>query len=115
MESAVGRWLEGHIFPTQRLLRTLIDLGSGAAPSARAELEGRELVFRCSDRGRGFLRVIPQVSGALLAFPRGGELFDPKGQLRGPAGLQRMVAVKDQSDLDPYLRRLIDEAARLDR
>lgn len=114
VESSLGRFLEGRSLEQQQLLRVLVDLGSGLGPDVEVSVDGRELVFRREGRGRGFLRVIPRATSVLLGFPRGSELFDPRRRLEGPAGLQRSCPVREPSDLDGYVRRLIDEAHRLE-
>lgn len=114
MEAELGRFFEAHGYETKMLLRTVLDLAEGQGAEVVTSVEGRELVFRRGEGGRGFLRVLPQAVGLVLGFPRGGELFDPKSFLKGPSGFQKSVRILDAADLDPYLRRMLGEAYGLD-
>ena len=114
MESTLGRYFDGFRFETQTLLKRVIDLVLGQGSSIALMVEGRELVFRASPGGRGFLRLLPQNGGIVFAFPRGPELFDPQAKLAGPVGLQKSMRIFDANDIDPYLRRIVREAYLLD-
>lgn len=114
MEPKLGRFFEGRHHETKMLLKVVLDLSLGLGPDVRAGVDGREMVFRCRDTGRGFMRVIPQETRLLLGFPRGQELFDPLSRAKGPVGLQKTVVVGHARDVDGYLRRMIREAYDLE-
>lgn len=114
METKLGRVLAQLNYETQMLLRAVLDIATGLSPDVRLELEGRELVFRATESGRGFLRVVAQDNRLRLSFPRGDQVFDPRGRAVGPPGLQKGLLVHDRSDLDEYLRRMIRHAHSLD-
>jgi hypothetical protein len=115
MEPVLGRYLEGHPLERQKLLKRLIDLAEGLDAAVRTAVEGREVVFRAGEGGgRGFLRLTPTASAVLAGFPRGSELFDPKRRLSGTPGFQLSLTLRDVDDVDGYVRRLIEEAQRID-
>ncbi len=116
MESEIGRYLEGRLHETQQLLRTIYDLGLGQGKDACAWIDGREMAFGRGEprRNRGFLRVIPGEVAVVLAFPRGHELFDPKKKTKGPRGSQTSMSITHATQLDLYVRRLIDAAYAMD-
>ncbi len=116
MESEVGRYLEGRLHDTQQLLRTIYDLGLGQGKDTCIWIDGREMIFGRGGegRGRGFLRIIPGEVAVILAFPRGHELFDPKKMTKGPMGSQTSMSITHASQLDMYVRRLIECAYALD-
>ena len=94
MESEIGRYLEDRLFDTQQLLRTLYDVGLGQGGDTTVWIDGREMVFGRGEanKGRGFLRLIPQEVAIILAFPQGDALMDPKKMAKGPRGGQRKCA-----------------------
>lgn len=114
MEAELGRYLAAHPLPTQRFLVRLVDLGRGLGRAVSCSVEGLELVFRAGGGGRGFLRVSPSRAGLRLAFPRGGELYDPGKRLDGVPGLEHALFLFDEGELDLYVRRLIEGAHALD-
>lgn len=114
MEASLGRYLSGHSLEMQRLLIRLIDLAEGMGRGVVCTIEGLELVFRASEGGRGFLRISPARTGARLAFPRGGDLYDPGRRLSGTPGFEHALELFDGNDLDLYVRRLIEAAHALE-
>lgn len=116
MEPEVGRYLEGRFLETQQLLRVLYDLAHGQGRDVSVWIDGREMVFGRGEprRNRGFLRVIPSEVSVVLAFPRGHELFDPKKKTKGPVGSQTSTTITHSTQLDAYVRRLVDQAYNLD-
>ena len=116
MESEIGRYFEGRLLDTQRLLRALYDLGLGQGPDVHVWIDGRELVFgrNASGAGRGFLRVVPGEVTVVLAFPRGDAIMDPAKRAKGPRGGQTAMTITHASGLDPYVRRMIGSAYDLD-
>ena len=112
MNSEIGRYFEGHLFETQKLMKAIYDLAMGEGDGyAAASIEGRELVFSKDEGGRpGFLRMLPSPTSVTLSFPQGGELLDPNKRLKGPAGARKRVTLNSVQELDPYIRRLIDQA-----
>lgn len=116
MESEIGRYFEGRFLETQQLLRAIYDMAYGHGGDVVVWIDGREMVFGRGEvrRNRGFLRVIPMEVAVLLAFPRGGELFDPKKITKGPAGSQTSASITHSTQLDAYLRRLVEQAYALD-
>lgn len=113
MNPEIGRFLEGRTLETQKLIRMLMDLAEGLG-RVETEVQGRELVFRLGAGDRGFLRLTPAETSVRLGFPRGSELFDPKDKLQGAPGFQLGLTVRDQADVDGYVRRLIEDAHRVD-
>jgi hypothetical protein len=115
MKEDIGRFLDPWILETQMLIKTVFDLATGEGHDVEAVVEGRELAFRRKDKKTaGFLRVLPQATSVSLAFPAGGRLFDPGKRLKGVPGSRLRVVLRTTQDLDPYVRRLIDEAYRID-
>ena len=112
MRSDVGRYFEGRLLETIRLLRALYDVATGVGAEVEVGVEGRELVFRCASRegGRGFLRVTAKETSALVVFPDGRDLLDPERRLRGAYGRGRTLVVSSASEVDTYVRRLIEAA-----
>ncbi len=117
VEPALGRFFEGRLLGTTRLLKQLYDLALGQGRDVQAGLEGQELVFgRGAPRqGRGFLRLLPGDAHVVLAFPRAPELLDPQRRLRGPRGSQAQLVLTVAGGLDPYVRRLVESAHALER
>lgn len=113
MNSELGRYFEGRLLETQKLLRALYDVGSGLGADVSVWVDGRELVFGRSEGGRGFMRLIPADIRVLVAFPRGYELFDPRGRLKGPHRSQKSLSLGHVFEIDAYVRRLIDGAYQL--
>lgn len=116
MQSEIGRYFEGRLLEQQQLLRAVYDLAHGNGGDVCVWIDGREMVFGRGDprRNRGFLRVIPGEVAVLLAFPQGHQLFDPKKKTRGPAGSQTSTSITHASQLDAYVRRLVEQAYTLD-
>ena len=116
MESEIGRYFEGRMLEQQQLLRTIYDLAFGHGADVCVWIDGRELVFGRGDprRNRGFLRVVPGEVAVVLGFPQGSQLFDPKKKTRGPAGSQTSTSITHATQLDAYVRRLVEQAYALD-
>lgn len=115
MESTLGRYFESLSFEQRSLLKMMLDFVEGQGADVRAEVAGRELVFhRGEGTGRGFIRLLPMATQLRLAFPRGSELFDPSAKLSGPAGLEQSLSVRDEADVDGYVRRMVDSAYALE-
>ncbi len=111
MNPEIGRYLEGRLLVTQNLIKTVYDYALGQGKDVVAEVQGRELVFHADEpNGPGFLRVLPAELWLTLSFPRGGEIPDPLKRLKGPRGARLHTLVRDSSELDLYLRRMIDAA-----
>ncbi len=115
MNSEIGRFFEGHFFETQKLMKAIYDLAMGEGQGAvHAHIEGRELVFATEEGGRpGFLRMLPNPTSVTLAFPSGGQILDPAKRMKGPTGARTRLTLNNTLDLDPYVRRLIDQAYTL--
>jgi hypothetical protein len=108
----IGRFFEGRLLGTIKLLQVLYDLGLGAGYDTCAWVDGKELVIGRGDpfASRGFMRVIPEEAAAWLCFPRGARLFDPQKRAKGPPGSQTRIYIRSPQDVDAYVRRMIDEA-----
>lgn len=110
MTPELGRWL-GHLpLEVKRLALALKDLAEGAGPKVRFEIEGREMVFRTEDGGRGFLRLRPSQTSVWVAFPKGEEIRDPAHRLSGPLGLQLSCEITHPIEMDHDFRRMVKEA-----
>ena len=116
MESTIGRYFEGRLLETQQLLRFIYDVAHGQGGDVCVWIDGREMVFGRGDpqRNRGFLRVTPGEVAVTLGFPQGSQLFDPKKRAKGPAGAQTSLSITHSTQLDLYVRRLVDQAYALD-
>lgn len=112
MRPDIGRYLEGRLLSTINLIKLIYDTGLGAGRDVEVWIDGRELVFSKGEggKGRGFMRVIPFETSLNLCFPRGHELLDPKKRAKGAKGSETRVLIRDQADLDLYIRRMIDSA-----
>jgi len=99
-----------------KLIKTIYDVACGQGPKVTAWIDGRELVFSAREpgAGRGFLRLTPHEAHVTIAFPRGHELFDPKKRAKGAKGSETRISLRDQADLDLYVRRLIESAHAID-
>jgi hypothetical protein len=117
MREDIGRFLEGRLLPTINLIKTIYDVGLGAGKDVEAWLDGRELVFSKGHGGhnRGFLRLTPMETAVTIAFPRGHELLDPKKRAKGARGSETRMLIRDQADLDLYVRRMIDAAYSIEK
>ncbi|MEL7368765.1 MAG: hypothetical protein AAFN74_07630 [Myxococcota bacterium] len=114
MNSELGRYFEGRMLETQKLLRALYDVGTSPGGDVDVWVDGRELVFgRGSRAGRGFMRLIPAEIRVVVGFPRGFDLFDPARRLKGPAMSQKSLTLGQVFEIDPYVRRLVEEAYRI--
>lgn len=116
MESEIGRYFEGRLLDTQRVLRALYDLGLGQGSDTQVWIDGRELVFGKGEvgQGRGYMRLIPAEAVVTIAFPKGYALLDPQRRTHGAPGSQTVLVVGHASDLDPYVRRLVAAAYALE-
>lgn len=116
MRPDIGRFLEGRLLSTVQLLKAIYDIGTGEGDDVSVWIDGRELVFGKGEpsTGRGFLRAIPQETSVILAFPRGHELLDPLKRAKGPRGSETRMFIRHASELDPYVRRMIDAAYHLE-
>lgn len=111
VNSELGRYFEGWDLETQKLLRTLYDVGTSPGVDVQVWIDGRELVFGRSGPGsRGFMRLAPSELRIMVAFPRADLLFDPMRRLRGAATTQRSLSVGHVFEVDPYVRRLVESA-----
>lgn len=116
MEWEVGAYLQDLLHDQQQLIRALYDLAHGMGSDVSVHVEGRELVFR-RDSGasvRGFLRLVADPLGVRVSFPRGSELFDPRGRGKGPPGSEKWLLMAHYSELDGYFRRMADQAYTLE-
>lgn len=116
MEPEIGRYFEGRLYDTTKVLKALYDLGLGAGGDASAWLDGRELVFGRGEpgHGRGFMRVIAREASVIVAFPAGSQIMDPKKRAKGPPGSQTSMVVTHYSELDTYFRRMLESAYALE-
>ena len=116
VNSELGRYFEGRLLDTQKLLRALYDVGTSPGADVNVWVDGRELVFgRSPDAaGRGFMRIIPSEVRVVIAFPKGAELFDPAGRLSGPPNSQKSLSLGHVFEIDPQVRRMIEAAYGLD-
>lgn len=116
MRPDVGRYLEGRLFETVNLIKAIYDLALGEGKDVVAAVDGRELVFyRGEASGAGFLRILPAETSITAAFPRGARLFDPGKRLKGVPGSRLRIMLRSQQDIDPYVRRLIDNAYAIEK
>jgi len=96
---------------TQRLLKALYDLSLGEGKDVVPFLEGRELVMaRGEAKGNGFLRFLPEETGVTISFPMGASMFDPGKRMKSSGGSRTRMRLRSLLDLDPYVRRLMDQA-----
>lgn len=116
MRTDIGRFFEGRILATVNILKTIYDVGSGEGADVVVWIEGRQMVFGRGEpnTGRGFLRVTPGETNIILAFPRGHEVMDPKKRATGPRGSETKMVINHPSEIDPYVRRMIDAAYAID-
>jgi hypothetical protein len=115
MRSDLGRFFEGHILETVNVMKTIYDAGTGAGKDVSVSIDGRELVFTKGDAGgRGFLRMIPGEVAVRIAFPKGSLVFDPEKRAKGYPGSQTSFSVAHPSEIDTYVRRMIDAAYALE-
>lgn len=111
MRADLGRYFESHGMEIQRLLKALYDMGLGQGKDVVFFLEGRELVLaRGEPKGYGFVRFLPEETGVTISFPSGAQLFDPAKRMRGFPGSRTRVTLRSLLDMDPYVRRLVDQA-----
>lgn len=112
----LGKFFEGRLLATIQILKTIYDVATGTGEDVAVWVEGRELVFGKGEpkSGRGFLRAIPGEASVTIAFPRGHQILDPLKRARGPAGSQTQMILRHPSDLDVYVRRMIDAAYQLE-
>ena len=115
MRGEIGRFFEGYLHETLQLMKTVYDAGLGAGPDVLVWIDGREMVFgRWEEGGRGFLRMIPAEVSVRIAFPKGEQVFDPQGRTKGYPGSQTSMTLFLPSDVDVYVRRMIDAAYQLE-
>jgi hypothetical protein len=116
MRSDIGRYFSGRLLPTIKLLQALFDVGTGAGYDVDCWIDGREMVFGRGEpgEGQGFLRVTPLEATVILSFPNGDRLFDPRKRGSGPPNSQKRIMIGHPSEIDFYVRRLIEEAYELD-
>jgi hypothetical protein len=116
MRADLGRFFEGHLLETVNVMKTVYDAAVGAGRDVGVWIDGRELVFGrgAEQSGRGFLRMIPGEASVVIAFPNGSQLLDKQKRLRGYPGAQSKMTVAHPSDVDIYVRRLIDSAYALE-
>jgi len=114
MRADLGRYFEGYLLETTNLMKTIYDAAIGAGKDVQVRIDGRELVFAKDETGRGFLRMIPSEATVVIAFPNGSQLLDKQKRLRGYPGAQSKMTLAHASDVDIYVRRLIDAAYALE-
>ena len=110
MRPDIGRYLEGRMLEQIQLIKTIYDAATGAGSDVNVWIDGRELVFGKGEAaaGPGFMRVIPGEVMVTIAFPRGHEIPDPKKQFKGPRHSRTTRAVSHYSEVNVYVRRMID-------
>jgi hypothetical protein len=116
MRADLGRFFEGRLLETVNVMKTVYDAATGAGRDVNVWIDGRELVFgRSQDQtGRGFLRIIPGEATIVIAFPQGSQILDKQKRTRGYPGSQKTMTLAHPSDVDTYVRRMIDAAYALD-
>lgn len=116
MQSDIGRFFEGYMLETINIMKVVYDSAIGAGKDVTAWIDGRELVFSKGDAnsGRGFLRMTPGEVTVRIAFPKGDDVFDPQKRTRGYPGSQKSMTLAHPSDVDSYVRRMIDAAYSLE-
>lgn len=116
MRTDLGRFFEGRLLETIKLLKAIHDVATGAGPDVSVWIDGRQMVFGRGEprTGRGFLRVMPGETNAIVSFPRGHQLHDPGKRAKGPSGSETRMTLGHLGDLDPYVRRMIDAAYALE-
>lgn len=111
MKEDIGRYLDGRLFETVQLIKIIYDLATGEGRDVIAQVDGRELVFhRGEPKGAGFVRLLPAETSVTLSFPLGARLFDPGKRLKGVPGSRLRITLRGKQDVDPYVRRLVDNA-----
>lgn len=116
MRSDIGRFFEGYMLETINIMKVVYDSAMGAGKDVVVWIDGRELVFGRGEEnsGRGFLRMIPGEVTVRIAFPKGDQVFDPQKRARGYPGSQKSMTLAHPSDVDTYVRRMIDAAFALE-
>jgi len=116
MQSDIGRFLEGRRLDSQKLIRVIYDACLGQGANVTAWIVGKELVFgsQGEDVGSGFVRIMPFDVSLILAFPRGHEIPDPQKKMSGVPNSRTTMTLHYPSDVDVYVRRMIDVAYALE-
>jgi hypothetical protein len=116
MQSEIGRYFEGRLLETQKLLKSTYDVALGNGSDVVVWIDGRELVFGRGEpkTGRGFLRVVPGEARIVLSFPKGYRINDPSKRLKGPKNATASTTLGYVGELDMYLRRIITDAYLLE-
>ena len=116
MRPDLGRFFEGRLLETVNLMKTVYDAATGTGKDVSVWIDGRELVFGKGDdqTTRGFLRMIPLEATVVVAFPKGNQILDPQKRARGYPGSQTKMTLAHASDVDVYVRRMIEAAYALE-
>lgn len=116
MQSDIGRFLEGRRLESQKLIRVVYDACFGQGANVSVWIDGKELVFGCQgeEAGMGFVRIMPFDISLILAFPRGHEIPDPQNKTSGVMNSRTSMTLYYPSDVDAYVRRMIDAAYALE-
>lgn len=111
----IGRFFDAWDLDTQKLLKRLYDLATGAGPDVEVAVDGAELRFRREGAdGEGFFRVAALGGAVSVRFPKAQALYDPSRRATGATERPRPISIRDQGDLDAYVLRLLHEAYELD-
>lgn len=117
MKPEIGRFFEGRLHEVVQMMLVVLDYSQGQGKDVKTWIDGRELVFGTAEMGEGsgFLRLLPHEANVVIAFPRGHDLPDPKNRAKGPRGSRTRLTVRTTTDIDLYVRRMIDAAYVIDR
>jgi hypothetical protein len=116
MRDDLGRFFEGRLLETITVMKTVYDAATGAGADVNVWIDGREMVFGKSKEAtsRGFLRMIPGEATVVIAFPKGNQILDKQKRTKGYPGSQMRMTLAHPSDVDTYVRRMIEVACALD-
>ena len=116
MQSDIGRFLQELHLDTQKTIRVVYDACFGQGADVSIWIEGKELVFgnKGENTGMGFIRVRPLNMTVILSFPRGHEIPDPQKKMSGVINSAMRMTLHWPSDVNTYVRRLIDVAYALE-
>jgi len=116
MQSDIGRFFEGRRLETTNIMRVIYDACLGQGSKVVVWVDGKELAFgtQSEGQGHGFIRMMPLEAAVILAFPRGHEIPDPQKRTSGVPYSRTTMNVYHPSDIDSYVRRMIDAAYALE-